>query len=208
MLLIYLFFAQKRGSTFFLWTPQWGVYPPVSLPHSPTYLLLMLLVLLLQQLCSLIACRLLSFNLLIFRGKMICFHYIRAFWLWVILQSPFSLSLFLAQFKSNTKYALGTCWRTPARNLGVVPDVWCRNKRKLAISNICLEEEFLMVVVEVLVWYKNNLCSQHRIGIIQYFVMSSISEQEGQLWMIFKRSWNERQLQCSANRWYFFVSEL
>ena len=34
-----------------------------------------------------------------------------------------SLSLFLAQFKSNTKYALGTCWRTPARNLGVVPDV-------------------------------------------------------------------------------------
>ena len=92
---------------------------------------------------------------------MICFHYIRAFWLWVILQSPFSL--FLAQFKSNTKYALGTCWRTPARNLGVVPDVWCRNKRKLAISNICLEEEFLMVVVEVLVWYKNNLCSRHRI---------------------------------------------
>ena len=37
-----------------------------------------------------------------------------------------------------------------------------------------------MVVVEVLVWYKNNLCSQHRIGITQYFGMSSISEQGGQ----------------------------
>ena len=47
-----------------------------------------------------------------------------------------------------------------------------------------------MVVVEVLVWYKNNLCSRHRIGITQYFEMSSISEQGGQRTTVddFKRS--------------------